>query len=113
VDAQKELPVVGNQRRMKVMTATTYSTPTDILGRVIDPQNPTFTREAAQSVLALQFPPSDVTRMNELAEKARGASLVDSESEELNSYLLIGSVLDLMHSKARISLKKTSSERNG
>jgi len=51
--------------------------------------------------------------MNELAEKARGASLEVTETEELNSYLLIGAVLDLMHSKARISLKKTSSERNG
>jgi len=95
------------------MSATTYSSPTEILGRVIDPQNPSFTREAAQSVLGLQFPVSDVNRMNELAEKARGASLEVTETEELNSYLLIGAVLDLMHSKARISLKKTSSERNG
>jgi len=95
------------------MSATTYSSPTEILGRVIDPQNPSFTREAAQSVLGLQFPVSDVNRMNALAEKARGASLEVTETEELNSYLLIGAVLDLMHSKARISLKKTSSERNG
>ncbi len=95
------------------MSATAYTTPTEILGRVIDPQNPSFTREAAQSVLELQFPPRDVTRMNELAEKARGASLEVTETEELNSYLLIGAVLDLMHSKARISLKKTSSEGNG
>lgn len=95
------------------MTATTYSTPTDILGRLIDPQNPTFTLEAAQSVLALQFPPPDVTRMNKLAEKAPDALLLVSESEELNNYLSIGAVLDLMHSKARISLKKTSSDRNG
>jgi len=95
------------------MSTTAYSSPTEILGRVIDPQNPSFTREAAQSVLELQFPPRDVTRMNELAEKARSASLEDTETEELNSYLLIGAVLDLMHSKARISLKKTRSERNG
>ena len=95
------------------MSATAFSTPTEILGRVIDPQNPSFTREAAQSVLELHFPPRDVARMNELAEKARGASLEVTETEELNSYLLIGAVLDLMHSKARISFKKTSSERNG
>jgi len=95
------------------MSTTIYSSPTEILGRVIDPQNPSFTREAAQSVLELQFPLRDVTRMNELAEKARSASLEVTETEELNSYLLIGAVLDLMHSKARISLKKTSSERNG
>ena len=95
------------------MSTTTYSSPTAILGRVIDPQNPSFTREAAQSVLELQFPPRDVIRMTELAEKARSASLEVTETEELNSYLLIGAVLDLMHSKARISLKKTSSERNG
>jgi len=44
--------------------------------------------------------------MTELAEKARSASLEVTETEELNSYLLIGAVLDLMHSKARISLKK-------
>jgi len=95
------------------MSTTIYSSPTEILGRVIDPQNPSFTREAAQSVLELQFPLRDVTRMNELAEKARSSSLEVTETEELNSYLLIGAVLDLMHSKARISLKKTSSERNG
>ena len=95
------------------MSSTTYNTPTEILGRVIDPQNPSFTRYAAQSVLELHFPPRDIARMNELAEKARGAALEVTETEELNSYLLIGAVLDLMHSKARISLKNTSSERNG
>jgi len=88
-------PIVSKQGKV-VPCQLKHSSPTEILGRVIDPQNPSFTREAAQSALELQFPPRDVTRMNELAEKARSASL-----------------LDLMHSKARISLKKTTSERNG
>ena len=60
-------PIVSKQGKV-VPCQLKHSSPTEILGRVIDPQNPSFTREAAQSVLELQFPLRDVTRMNELAE---------------------------------------------
>ena len=89
------------------MSTTAFTTTTDIFGRVIDPQNPTFSLEAAKSVLELQFPSRDIPRMNELAEKANRDSLDEAEFEELSNYRLVGALLDLMHSKARISLKKS------
>ena len=67
------------------MSATTYSTPTEILGRVIDLQNPSFTREAAQSVLELHFPPRDgratidVLRINLTYRITVRASLIDEK----------------------------------
>jgi hypothetical protein len=40
---------------------------TEILSRVISPQNPSFTAEAARSILALQFGDADLGLMNSLA----------------------------------------------
>lgn len=42
--------------------------------------------------------------MNELAEKNRAGELTAEEQTELHCYLRVGSLLDLLHSKARLSL---------
>jgi len=91
------------------MTANTISQETEILSRVIAPDNPSFSTEAARSILALGFGDSDNERMNLLAAKARQGSLDEQEQSLLNAYLFVGSLVDLMHSKARLSLKKNAS----
>ncbi len=90
------------------MDTTTLQTSTEILARVIGPENPGFNPDVALSVLDLKFPAGDISRMNELAAKSRDGSISEAEAEQLNGYLLVGSMLDLLHSKARISLKKSS-----
>ena len=42
--------------------------------------------------------------MNELAAKSRSDSMTDDEEKELHGYLFVGAMIDLMHSKARLSI---------
>ena len=88
------------------MTASTISQETEILSAAIPTENPSLSSEAARSILALKFSDEDNERMNMLAAKARQGSLDSQEESVLSAYLLVGSLVDLMHSKARLSLKK-------
>jgi hypothetical protein len=64
--------------------------------------------EAARYILTLRFPPPDVGRMRELAEKARRGTLTPEEGLELDIYERVGYALSLMKSKARRALKRVS-----
>lgn len=76
-----------------------------ILSRVIRPDHGTWSREAAESILHLDFPPADVERMNTLAAKARQGSLSEAESAELENYRDAGRLVELLQAKARRSLQ--------
>lgn len=85
---------------------------TSILQRLVDPGNPSLSPEAAKGILALKFPPADQARMHVLAEKARQGTLSNVERAEVESYERIDSLLGLLQSKARISLKKSVSNED-
>jgi hypothetical protein len=85
----------------------------EILTRVIGPENPTFTPDAARSILELRFTETDKARMNQLAAKAREGALTADEEQQLHAYLFVGAMVDLMHSKARISLRQSSGDGHG
>jgi hypothetical protein len=95
------------------MNPSVMSQETEILSRVIGPQNPSFTVEAARSILALRFNDADIGQVNALAEKARHGLLSEEEDSQLQAYLFVGAVLDLMHSKARLSLKNHAASPDG
>ena len=61
--------------------------------------------EAARYLLSIKLPARDEDRVNELSAKARAGTLTESEQQELDSYLHIGSLLAVMQSKARRLLK--------
>jgi hypothetical protein len=82
---------------------------TAILSRVLQAHASSFTPEAARSILLLKFDQIDLDRMNVLAEKNRLGMLREAEQQELQNYLLVGHLLDLLHSKARLALKQTAS----
>ncbi len=65
-----------------------------------------MSRDAAEAVLKRGFSESDHQRMEALAEKARQGTLTDEEREETESYERISSLLGLLKSKARLSLKR-------
>ena len=56
--------------------------------------------------LKLNFTAHDRTRLHALAQKAQEGSLTPDEATALDNYCRVGRLLDLMHSKARRSLKK-------
>jgi hypothetical protein len=80
-----------------------------ILARVIEADETEITPDVARYLLSLQLPDADRDRVDELSGKARSGSLTDAEEAELDSYLRIGSLLGVMHSRARRLLRKTGS----
>ena len=73
--------------------------------RLFEPADAVPNPDVARYLLTLRFPPSDIKRMNQLAEKARAGSLMLEEQIELDDYERVGTVLSLMKSKARQTLK--------
>ncbi len=76
-----------------------------ILSRVLEPDKPTLSPEAARALLALDFSPADKDRMRELSTKARAGTLTPTEQAETDNYERVGHVLNILQSKARRSLK--------
>ena len=81
-------------------------TEADIFSRLIDPSNPTLTREAAAGILQLSDPEADHARMAELARKSDNGAMKTDERRELESYVFVSDVLSLLKSKARLSFGK-------
>jgi hypothetical protein len=60
--------------------------------------------EAARYFLKIRFADADHQRMNALAAKAREGHLTENEESDLANYMQRGWFLDLIKSKARLSL---------
>lgn len=81
----------------------------EILSRVLDAQNGNLPQEAAKAWLALEFPEGDQARLRSLSAKAKSERLSGAESVLLENYLHVGRIIDLMKSKARLSLRRGGS----
>jgi hypothetical protein len=77
----------------------------EILTRTIQPAEGNLPIEAARSLLSFQLSPTDWERVNDLAAKARTGTLTSEERAELDEYERITCMLELLQSKARLSLK--------
>jgi uncharacterized protein YnzC (UPF0291/DUF896 family) len=91
---------------MATDSRTSRTSDAAILSRLIRPEDDTLSPSAAEGWLAVGFEQSDLDRMNELATMNQDAKLAAEEKHELESYRRVSFLLDLMHSKARQSLKK-------
>ena len=85
------------------------NTETAIWARLFQAERAEVTPEVARYLLAIKFPDADEERVNELSAKARAGTLTEAETQELDSYLHVGSLLAVMQSKARQFLKQTGS----
>lgn len=74
--------------------------------RLIRPERDVRTAEAARSILAMGFDEHDKARLHELVARNQDDALSLEEREELENYLRVARVVDLMHSIARRSLKQ-------
>ena len=92
---------------MSMVVDTSFA---EVWERTIRPSEADLTPDTAQYFLNLQFTDQDTARMNELAAKARDGSLTNEEQAELGNYMQLGWFLDLMKSKARVSLGRASGE---
>jgi uncharacterized protein YnzC (UPF0291/DUF896 family) len=73
---------------------------------VIRPNDDDLSPEAARALLNIRFDKRDLDRIHELVTKNQDDTLTPPEKADLKSYLRVSSFLDLMHAKARRSLKK-------
>jgi hypothetical protein len=77
------------------------NTAIDILQRALGEQPASLSAEAAHTFLRFRFPPADIQRMNELAEKARAGALTPDEAVEIDHYEFVGHFMSVLKSKAR------------
>ncbi len=76
------------------------------MARLIQPEDANLPPEAARALLNIRFDRVDLDRIHELVTKNQDDALTPDEKADLESYLHVSSILDLMHAKARRSLKK-------
>jgi hypothetical protein len=89
---------------------------TAILTRAIQSKNHPLSATAARALLRIQLDPQDRERLHELLVRNQEETLKEEERSELNSYLRIGLVVDLLQAKARAVLhgaKRRSARSNG
>ena len=75
--------------------------------RLVQPERHTLSPDAARSILGIAFTTEDKARMHDLSLKAREGTLTDGEQAEMDNYCRVGRLLDLLHSKARRSLRRS------
>ena len=78
--------------------------------RLVQPEQHTLSPDAARSILGIAFTTEDKARMHDLSIKAQEGTLTDGEQAEMDNYCRVGRLLDLLHSKARRSLKRSLSD---
>jgi hypothetical protein len=92
----------------------TYAPPSAaaaILSRVIQPEESDLTPAAAKAFLRFTFSERDRERMHELAARNQDGLLTGAEQQELENYLQVGLMVDLLQAKARLSLSRAASRR--
>lgn len=89
-------------------TRAALTTETAIWTRLIRPDDTDLSPEAAAFFLKVEFDTSDRQRMHELALKAQEGNLTPAEREQLACYERIGTLLSILKSKARKTLRKES-----
>jgi hypothetical protein len=86
--------------------ALTENSASAIWERTIQPRKSELDPAAARALIRLKFSRSDLNRADDLAAKARAGDLTAEEERELEDYRAVGTALEFLKSKARLSLKR-------
>jgi hypothetical protein len=91
------------------MSESSTITEADILQDVVSPDAAGLDPPAARSILDLKFNDKATLRMRTLLDRNNKGQLSEVEADELDKWRRVGMFLDLMQSKARLSLKEAQS----
>ena len=94
----------------ELSVTTTANNGAAILGRVINPDDPTLGPEAARSILKLTFPKGDKERVASLLARNQEGQLNEAERAELDEYLRADAFLSVLKTKARLSLNSSMAQ---
>lgn len=73
----------------------------EVLRGVFDLAGRGLSQPLAEGILALDFPPDDAARMDELGQRANDGRLTQEEAIELETYVNISDLLAFWQAKAR------------
>jgi hypothetical protein len=90
---------------MSTTAARTGGSEVTILARVFDNERGLLPRELARSIVDVEFSERDKARMHDLAVRNQDDALSSSEKEELFAFAKAGTLLSILQSKARRTLK--------
>ncbi len=79
-----------------------------MLARAFEVERGDWPKEIAQVLLGARLPEPDIARMLTLGERAQRGELTPAERREAEAYDRVGLLIELLQSKARLSLKKHS-----
>ena len=88
------------------MSQATTLTEMDILSDAIAPDEGDLAPSVAETLLQWKFSDRALLKMNELARKNKEGHLSSEEEHELDNFLRVGSLINLVQAKARLSLKE-------
>src|SRR5213595_1741484 len=74
--------------------------------RVLQPSLSGLTAPAARAILGVRFGKTEISRFSSLSNRAKRGTLSDTQRAELELYLDINNLLTLMHSQARMALRR-------
>jgi hypothetical protein len=77
-----------------------------IIARMVHPEKDDLPDDIARALLRLSLDQSDLDRLHELVVKNQDDALTPAEKTELESYLRISLLVDLMHAKALCTVKR-------
>ena len=86
------------------MPVTSIITESEILSEVLAAQNGDLSPDVAKSLLRWKFSVRTRTRITRLAERNQSGTITAMERETLERYVRVGSLLNLVQAKARLSL---------
>jgi hypothetical protein len=67
-----------------------------------------LTPQAAEGILSLRFSEQQQQRMRDLTGKARAGDLTEQERAEADSFERVSSLLGILQSKARVSMRQAA-----
>jgi hypothetical protein len=86
------------------MGETSSITEWEILADVIAPDQGELAAEVAQSVLRWKFTDRALARMNHLADHNNKGTITAQERQDLEKYLRVGNLINILQAKARLPL---------
>jgi hypothetical protein len=77
-----------------------------VLTRSVRPEMDDLSRDEARALLRVGLGQEDLDRLRELVSRNQDDALTPEDKADLESYLRLSSLFDLMHAKARRTLKR-------
>jgi hypothetical protein len=85
----------------------TQETEAALLARAFNTETGDLPKEAAQVLLRAKLPEADLRRMEELGRQAQQGRLTPAQRREAEAYDRVGLLIELLQSKARLSLARS------